>query len=93
MYNEVFIYFEKAIIVIYAKYLVTFRISYLLNILSEAEENFKLSSKKREWFMIGCFTVQVLQLRKIKKNHATLLQRFNFVAANTKKSLKCGYYL
>ena len=45
MYNEVFTYFQKAIIVICAKYVFTFRISYLLNILSEAEENFKMSSR------------------------------------------------
>ena len=77
MYNEVFIYFEKAIIVIYAKYLVTFRISYLLNILSEAEENFKLSSKKKkEWFMIGCFTVQVLQLREDKEKPCNFAKKF-----------------
>ena len=43
MCNEVFIYFQKARIVICAKYLVTFTISWWLTILSEAEGNFKMS--------------------------------------------------
>ena len=41
MYNEVFTYFQKAMVIICAKYVVTFRISCLFTILSEAEENFK----------------------------------------------------
>ena len=42
MYNEVFTNFQKALIVICAKYVVTFRISYLLTVLSEGEENFNM---------------------------------------------------
>ena len=38
MYNNVFTHFQKPIIVICEKYVVTFRISYLLTILSQGEE-------------------------------------------------------
>ena len=44
--------------------------------------------------MIGCFADGVCyNLGEIKKNHVILLKSVSFVASNTKKSLKCGYYL
>ena len=42
MYSEIYIYFQKAIIVICAKGVITFRVSCLLSILSETEENFNV---------------------------------------------------
>ena len=58
------VYFQKAIIVICAKCVVTFRISCLLTMLSEAEENFNISSRQKKMengnsFMIGCFIAGV----------------------------------
>ena len=44
--------------------------------------------------MTGRFTDGVCcNLGKIKKNHVILLKSVSFVVTNTKKSLKCGYYL
>ena len=43
--DEVFKFFQKIMIMICAKYVVTFRISGLFTILSEAEKNFNMSSR------------------------------------------------
>ena len=44
--------------------------------------------------MIGCFTDGMCyNLGKIKENQVILLKSVRFVVTNTKKSLKCGYYL
>ena len=44
-YKEVFSYFQKAIIVVCAKYVVTFTISCSLTILSQTDENFNMFSR------------------------------------------------
>ena len=63
MYSEIFIYFQKPIIAIFAKSVVTFRISCLLTVLSETEENFNIYVLEIEEnvnnFMDGCFTAWV----------------------------------
>ena len=96
-YNKVFKYFQKALIVICAKYVITFRISCLFSILREAEENLNyvfLVKESGSSFMIGCFTAGMCySLGKIKKNHLILPKCVSFVVTNTTKSLKCGYYL
>ena len=44
--------------------------------------------------MIGCFTAGVCyNLGKTKEIRVMLLQSVSFVATNTKKTLKCSYYL
>ena len=68
-YNKVFKYFQKALIVICAKYVVTFRISCLFSILREAEENLNyvfLVKESGSSFMTGCLfhSRDVLQLRE-----------------------------
>ena len=58
---------NPTITVICAKYMITFRIYYLLNILSEGEENFKMSSRLKKWeqFYERVFNSgSVLQLRE-----------------------------
>ena len=76
--------------------MVTFRISCLLTIPSEAgklQYVFEIEEKGNS-FMIACFTAGVCyKLGKIWKNNVILLKSVNFVVTNTKKSIKFGYYL
>ena len=48
VYYEVFTYFQKAMIMICAKYVVTFIVSCLFTILSEAEKKFNMSSREKK---------------------------------------------
>ena len=48
VYYEVFTYFQKVMIMICAKYVVTFIVSCLLAILSEAEKKFNTSSREKK---------------------------------------------
>ena len=61
-YKEVFTYFLKATIVISAKYVVTFRISCLLTILSQTDENFNVFQIKENG---NCFIDWVFHNRDV----------------------------
>ena len=59
----------------YAKYVVTFRISCLLTIPSEADGNFNIEENGNS-FMIRCFKMgdEVLKLKEAIENQAILLK-------------------